>query len=418
MIFLTNDIVSVDGWKFEIDRSVPKIGKSLGKEDLNTDIQIEATSKISDDYTKSTITLEIFYKEIASVTINGENLEIPEKTEEKYVLTKEVTDNGEYEVIVKDKEGKYNRKIVKISDITEDLDIWNKADMESFRDKVNSGRTFKGKTVRLMDNIDLQGSETNQWIAIKNFQGTFEGNYHTIDHLYIKSDEQKNQGLFSRIPATTTIQNLIMKNVYVYNNWNNCSMAGDGPRTGGIVGDASGEIYNCGVESGEIISVKAKYKSGLLEYALAGGISGASNGIIDCCYNKATIKAEVEYKENDAAAAGGIACSYSAGSVLNCYNRGEVTTNGPWVYVGGISPYIHEKGKVENCYSIGKITHNATIRTMAGEITGQINSGGIQNNNYTGLTTAQKLGTEKWQEDPKDPNGYPILKWQINQKTP
>ncbi len=425
MVVIENtDIVYVDGWKFEIDRTVPKIKNSLGRGEIEKQIIIDVkTPTINEDYTAAKIKIEISYeKDIAMITLNGKEIAIPSKQEGKYVIEETVEENGKYTILVKDKEEKFNIATVTVNDITEDMDIWNKADMESFRDKVNSGRTFQGRTVRLMDNIDLQGSEANQWIAIGEmerkyyFRGTFEGNYHTIDNLYIKSNRQRYQGLFSIIPATATIQNLIMKNVYVYNDYNICNNPGDGSESGAVVGHTSGKIYNCGIESGEIISKKAKCKNGLLEYARTGGISGISNGIIDCCYNKATIKAEVEYKEDDAAIAGGIACSHGGGRVSNCYNRGEVTTNGPWVYVGGITSYIHEKGKVENCYSIGKITYNSTRKTFAGEITGQVNSGGVQNNNYTGLTTAQKLGIEKWQEDPKDPNGYPILKWQINQK--
>ena len=31
------------------------------------------------------------------------------------------------------------------------MDIWNRADMELFRDKVNEGRTFATRTVRVME---------------------------------------------------------------------------------------------------------------------------------------------------------------------------------------------------------------------------------------------------------------------------
>ncbi len=42
--------------------------------------------------------------------------------------------------------------------------------MEEFRDKVNSGRTFEGKTARLMNEYRLRrGSEESQWIPIANF---------------------------------------------------------------------------------------------------------------------------------------------------------------------------------------------------------------------------------------------------------
>ena len=61
--------------------------------------------------------------------------------------------NTTYTVIAKDKEEKYNIASIKITDITEDMDIWNKQDMEEFRDKVNSGRTFGRKNSKINDDM-------------------------------------------------------------------------------------------------------------------------------------------------------------------------------------------------------------------------------------------------------------------------
>ena len=51
-----------------------------------------------------------------------------------------------------------------------------------------------------MADIDLEGKETKQWIPIDNnsttFSGTFEGNNHNINNLYINST-QNNQALFA-----------------------------------------------------------------------------------------------------------------------------------------------------------------------------------------------------------------------------
>ena len=108
-------------------------------EKLNKNIQIESKVTPSSDYVKATIEIEITYEgEIESITINGESIEIPEKQDGKYIISKEVTENGEYKVEVKAKDGTKNKEIVKVEELTEDMEIWNKADMESFRDKVNS----------------------------------------------------------------------------------------------------------------------------------------------------------------------------------------------------------------------------------------------------------------------------------------
>lgn len=53
-------------------------------------------------------------------------------------------------------------------------------DLIKFASEVNGGNSFAGQTVYLMDSLDLEGSEDNQWTPIgtssKKFEGTFEGN--------------------------------------------------------------------------------------------------------------------------------------------------------------------------------------------------------------------------------------------------
>ncbi len=65
-----------------------------------------------------------------------------------------------------------------------------------------------------------------------------------------------------------------MKNVYVYNNWDYCYGAGDGPRAGGIIAEGTPTIYNCGIESGEITAIKPTFYSGKYKAIHAGGIIG------------------------------------------------------------------------------------------------------------------------------------------------
>ena len=220
---VNGDIVFVNGWQFEIDRSVPKITTSLGQGEANEQIKMALTQTVSSDYVKSTIKAEIEYAgEITYIQIAGQEITVPEKQEGKYIIEKEVISNGTYSVLVKDTEEKYQISSIKVSDITEDIEIWNKADIESFRDKVNSGRTYEGITVRLMSDIDLEGSESNQWIPIgvyqtdnkKEFKGNFIGNYHIINNMYIKTNNNY-IGLFG-ILREAKIEKLIISNAYIY----------------------------------------------------------------------------------------------------------------------------------------------------------------------------------------------------------
>lgn len=60
--------------------------------------------------------------------------------------------------------------------------------LRAFRDSVNAGNTYAGKTVLLTDNISLAGEE---WVpigtTIAGFQGTFDGQNHTISGLTMTS---------------------------------------------------------------------------------------------------------------------------------------------------------------------------------------------------------------------------------------
>ncbi len=210
-MIVSGDIVFVDGYQFQIDRNVPKIGVSIGKGEEDSQIKIDMTSTTSSDFIKATIHIEITYeKEIATIIFDGENIEIPEKKDGKYVIEKEVYNNGTYSVIAKNSEDKYNIASVVITDISEDINIYTAEDLVAFRNKVNSGATFDGKTIKLMQDIDLsqicsQGIES--WIPIGDyasndklyFGGTFDGNNHAINNLYINDSNKGYQGLFGNV---------------------------------------------------------------------------------------------------------------------------------------------------------------------------------------------------------------------------
>lgn len=90
--------------------------------------------------------------------------------------------------------------------------ISNLAELEAFRDAVNSGTTYEGKYVKLTADIDLGGSESNQWKPIGNssskaFQGTFDGNGFEIKNLYINKQDTDESALFGYISGAT-VKNL------------------------------------------------------------------------------------------------------------------------------------------------------------------------------------------------------------------
>lgn len=450
MTVLEGDIVSVNGWKFEIDRSVPKIGKGFGKEDLNIAIKVEANVTISNDYAKATINIEISYEgEIASITINGEILEIPEKADGKYIFNVDVADNGDYNIMINAKEGGFNREKVKVSEIIKDMYIYNKADMEKFRDIINTtDRTFKNNTVYVMNEIYLEGSSSNQWIPIKNFEGTFEGNNHTINGIYIDSSENE-IGFFKR--NNGTIKDVITsKDSYIKGNnsvggvvgrnngtiehvVNKAKVESTSYMVGGISGFNYGEISQS-ANLGEVLGGSNETSS------FTGGICGRmNNGRIEKCYNKGTLTMK------SSNTIGGIIGLAQGGIIENCYNNGIIIAFGPGgsgilSYTGGASePTVY----VTNCYNIGKLqgethlqggivgndenahmkaTNNYWLDTCGASVGIGRPSG---NTNAVPKTEAQMkalastLG-EAYTNDIQNEDGtwkyndgYPILKWQL-----
>lgn len=425
------DIVIVDGWQFEIDRSVPKIGQSLGKGKQNEEIQITANAVTSSDYVKASIQVEIKYsKNISSITIGGNKIEVPTAVEGVYKVEQEVMENGTYAILVKDEEGNYKIAKVEVREITEDMDIWNKADMESFRDKVNSGRTFEGRSVRVRADIDLEGSASNPWTPIGNsthlFKGTFDGNNHTIINIYINTTADM-QGLFGIVEATIKnvvidnsniigvygvgaisgcIQNSVIENCHVKANVTVKSIRNDGSVVGGITGSVEGgtigEIRNCHNE-GTVIG-QSNY---------VGGIIGAFTGTVKQCYNTGTVQSSTGQF------VGGISGINLYDSIIqDCYNTGTILANNQ--NVGGITggshptPGASRNLTIQNCYNVGSVTGTSNVGQIAGKLYFQSK---IINCYYPamGSILADKLGEAFIEDSTNINNGYPILKWQIGQ---
>ncbi|MBE6506374.1 MAG: hypothetical protein E7Z72_00400 [Methanocorpusculum parvum] len=151
------------------------------------------------------------------------------------------------------------------------LDIYSLEGLKEFRDAVNSGEDyFSGKTVSLMNNIDLKNEE---WTPIGSasaehgFMGHFDGNNHKISNLKITTlplddDGYVYAGLFGVTEGTdkdnqNSIKNLIIENV-------------DISTTGDIVSAAIAYPYYTIVDNikvcGNIHITGGDYTSGVLAY--------------------------------------------------------------------------------------------------------------------------------------------------------
>lgn len=184
--------------------------------------------------------------------------------------------------------------------------------------------SFAGWELSLEQNIAL----TNiQWAPIgvsNSFDGTFNGNNHTITGLNV--DAAKGYaGLFGWLKGT--VQNLQVQG--------SAKASGSVSYIGGVVGyNDGGTVKNCLSE----VNVNAESAS-----ASAGGVVGNSTsaGVVNLCWNEGSVTGGTT---------GGIVGSGS-GTVTNCANFGDVT-GGTSYSVGGIAG----SGTVANSYNLGSVT--------------------------------------------------------------
>lgn len=263
-------------------------------------------------------------------------------------------------------------------------------DLKAFRDAVNAGDTFEGKTVTMTNTVDL--SEETDWTPIGNgtrsgsgytgaaFKGTFNGDGFSIIGLTVTGSPDT-AGLFGVVDGGTVKKvsfekatiNVSTKNAGTavglltgggtVSEVNTCAnsavTAPDG--AGGIVGriTVNGTVGNCGnaaavtaAAAGGIVG-KAYYTEADKEMTITGCVN---NGIIT---GTAT------------GGAGGIA-GFSAANITNCTNSGAVTATAGGVNVGGIVGWQTMYGEISGNNNYANIETDAAV-TTAGGIVGWIN---------------------------------------------
>ena len=390
---VNEDVVTVDGWKFEIDRSTLRIISSLGKGEESQKIKIASTVEVTSDYTKANIKLEITSEnELNTVKVNEEDVTIPEKADGKYIIEKEVMENGNYTVYAKTSNEEYKNEIVKVENISEDTDISTVEELEAFRDRVNSGATYAGRTIRLKNDLDLKDIEWipigNYWASDKDkltFNGIFDGENHTINNMTINiAKKQENNNCYATgfigYLENGTLKNLVFNNPNVYAETENCIAVAVGnaynDSTIENIKVLNGEINSTSYDIGGICGILQKdqgtngsiikncYNNANIESTnqLIGGISGFNQGsTIENCYNAGKVY-------STSFNIGGISGFNKGSTIESCYNAGEVYSTS--YSVGGICGTSRNESIIRKCYNTGKITSEGKNQSYVGGIIG------------------------------------------------
>ena len=242
------------------------------------------------------------------------------------------------------------------------------------------------RTVLLDADLDLVGQG---FAGISIFNGTFDGQGHTISNLNLVQDGSV-VGFFRYLESDAVVQNLTLQG--------RAMPEGSRRTIGSVAGSNAGTVKNCsfvGVSSGVSMVggiVGQNLSGGVVDGCtvtgsvygahFVGGIAGDNHGVIANCVNKASVNTKVEQNEIDISSLtlkdligtenvaditdiGGVAGS-SAGVVKNCQNLGTVGYQHMGYNVGGIVG--SQTGYVTACTNYGTVY----ARKEAGGIVGQM----------------------------------------------
>lgn len=203
-----------------------------------------------------------------------------------------------------------------------------------------------------------------------------------------------------------TISDVTVYNSQVYGDRN----------VGGIVGENTGTLIRCAMESG---LVEQSHTSSDWSDYQAGGLAGNNSGLIQFSSNSATVSHGEGNSYRDRI--GGIA-GRNDGVISDCYNTGDLLAKDghPANYMAGITPFVGWNGaSVSTCYNYGTLTasdNQTRVYAVAPNATDcyYLDTCGSRDGQGTAKTAAefqdlaQTLGTA-WRDGFA---GYPVFSWQ------
>ncbi|MFC4541106.1 CARDB domain-containing protein [Halosolutus amylolyticus] len=294
---------------------------------------------------------------------------------------------------------------------------------------------------------DVDASETETWDAGAGFEpigdespfdGSFDGQNHTITGLTIDRPSDNNVGLFGR--TTGTIKNVYLEDIDVRGGERNTgtlvgenagdvkevsvtgSVKGEGREVGGLIGfleDGDGTVERSGAD----VDVSGENAVG----GLIGGISSWKDYTITNTYAKGDIEA------SDGRAGGLVGFMREGDTIRIAYATGDVTGTEAGGIAGANGGFGHDGGTISTAFATGELSGdeigaiNGTGRSWHSgtysdtfwdrQTTGVIDGQGTG----SGLTTAEMTGTKA----ETNLNGfgfgtfwtltdeYPVLEWQV-----
>ncbi|MCI5614699.1 MAG: SipW-dependent-type signal peptide-containing protein, partial [Clostridia bacterium] len=279
-----------------------------------------------------------------------------------------------------------------------------------FAKQVNAGTPYKGYTVKLAANIDL---EENQWTPIgksgSTFQGVFDGQGYTISNLIVGSTGQSDVGLFG-ITTNGEVKNFTLNNAIVKgyldvgavagtpytSKYSNITLTGDVrvdgfAYVGGMFGKnayANLTDLTIDVEDGSYVNAKSgnyrTYVGGLV------GFMGEGNQVV----KNVTSNIDVTGSTCDVGGITGIA--HYGNSFINCKSSGNVTLTsaqdeGDELEIGGIAGvWLNQAGQTVTLTGCSYTGTLSSYNVKTGFVT-EFCYNGLVGNKYTRNSDAGTL---------------------------
>lgn len=224
--------------------------------------------------------------------------------------------------------------------------INNLADLEAFRTKVNSGTTYEGLFLKLMNNIDCGSSWTPIGTSSNYFKGTFDGNGKTITYV-IPSTSSGYLGLFG-YTQNATVKNLIV----------DATITTSGSSVGCIIARQEGGTVSSCTATGTVTST-SNY---------IGGIVGRNYGSVKNTISSCSSSVNITSSKEGSNYIGGIqGYFYTAGTVTNCTASGNIyAPEESGTYVGGIVGTTTGATNVTSCGFTGHVRGSGYVGMIAG----------------------------------------------------
>ena len=250
--------------------------------------------------------------------------------------------------------------------------IANLASLKYFRDQVNAGAISKGKTVKLVADIDLNNE---QWTPAGTekipFNGTFDGQNHTIKNLSIVETEAKEGKAyigFLGYANNATIKNVTFENV----NLNIACL--DIDHSQGHIGAVAGSLE--GTSTIENVTVKGDIKveatvtaNGASRVAVVAGGNAYGNVTMKNVHVEANEGSYLKANNNVGALAGQL-----QGKNVFEYCSSNIDVTGTKFFAGGLIGIAAGDSQFTNCHTTGDV---AITAGRAGRANDHYRVGGI-----------------------------------------